>query len=382
MAYKLNNNNNPTPVSKTTAYSKDPQQVAYEHTAPLPDFDNNDRRKTSGKKRFAQVLFTLVLLALTGVSFGLTLLPRLDTVELPEEIGIVPKEEINLTEEQAVEYAQKSDEVVNILLIGVDGEGYTDARSDVMMIASINKQTKEIHLTSFMRDTMAYIPSRGTYEKLNHSYMYDSAVGTMTAINQNYDMNIEQFVVFDFLALKKMVDAVGGVVVNIDENEAYDMQRSNQPVPGLGDQLLNGDQALMYARVRYNSGGDEGRNERQREILRYIFSVSKNLSLNQLKDLALDVLPAVKTSYTYGGLISLIEYYDTIKSGAALVEHSFPFEKTSVMHDSLSYIIPMTASTNIVELQRIIFGFDNYTPSKRALEYSQSIGNITGTYYE
>lgn len=380
MAYRINNNDKPTPVSKTTAYSQEQQNNQYEHTAPLPDFREEEPRRTSGGKRFAQVLFTLVLLALTGVSFGLSMLPKLDSIKLPEEIGIITKEEINLTEEEVEEYIKKSDEVVNILLIGLDGEGYEEGRSDVMMIATINKATKEIHLTSVQRDTMVYLPSRGTYEKLNHSYAYDGAIGTMQAINQNYDMDIKEFIVFDFNALKLLVDAVGGVVVNIDENEAYDMTVSEQPAPGLGDQLLNGEQALIYARVRNTSGGDAGRNERQREILKYIFQQSKNLSLGQMKDLALNVLPAIKTSYTYGSLISMIEYYDTIKSGATLVEHGFPFEKTDIMYDSLSYIIPLTVESNITELHRIIFDFDNYRPSNRALEYSEYIGNITGLY--
>lgn len=380
MAYRINNNDKPTPVSKTTAYSQERQNNQYEHTAPLPEFQEEEPRRTSGGKRFAQVLFTLVLLALTGVSFGLSMLPKLDSIELPDEIGIIKKEEINLTEEEVEEYVKKSDEVVNILLIGLDGEGYEEGRSDVMMIATINKATKEIHLTSIQRDTMVYLPSRGTYEKLNHSYSYDGAIGTMQAINQNYDMDIKEFVVFDFNALKLLVDAVGGVVVNIDENEAYDMTVSGQPAPGLGDQLLNGEQALIYARVRYTSGGDAGRNERQREILKYIFQQSKDLSLGQMKDLALNVLPAIKTSYTYGSLISMIEYYDTIKSGATLVEHGFPFEKTDIMYDELSYIIPLTVESNITELHKIIFDFDNYRPSNRALEYSEYIGSITGLY--
>lgn len=382
MAYRLGkNDDNPTPISKTTRYSQKQPPEYDNHTAPLPDF-SEEPKKTSAGKRFFQVVFTLVLLALTGVSFGLNLLPKLDSVEIPEEIGIIAKEEINLTEEEVVEYTQKTDGVLNLLLVGVDGEGYDDVRSDVMMIASINKQTKEINLISLQRDTMAYIPSRDTYEKLNHSFMYEGAVGTMKAINQNYDMDIKDFVVFDFNALKMLVDAVGGVVVNIDENEAYDMEVSGQPAPGLGDQLLNGDQALIYARVRYNSGGDEGRNERQREILKYIFAQSKDLSLGQIKDIAVNVLPAVQMSYTYGGLISMLEYYDTIKAGAELVEHGFPFEKTMTTYDGLSYVIPMTPASNVTELHRIIFDFANYTPSNRALQYSIDIGVNTGLFYE
>lgn len=382
MAYRINKqNDDQTPISKTTAYSREQGRVTYDHTAPLPEM-NDEPPKTSRGKRVAQVIFTLVLLALTGVSFAFSLLPRLDSIVVPEDVGILTKEEINLSEEEAIEYSQKSEGVINILLIGVDGEGYEDVRSDVMMIASINRQTQKISLISLQRDTMAYIPSRGTYEKLNHSFMYDHAIGTMTAINQNYDMDIKDFVVFDFEALKKLVDAVGGVVVNIDQNEAYDMEVSGQPAPGLGDQLLNGEQALIYARVRYNSGGDEGRNERQREILKYIFAKSKDLSFGQLKDLALNVLPAIQTSYTYGSLISMLEYYDTIKSGATLSEHGFPFEKTSTMYDELSYIVAMTPASNTTELHRIIFDFDNYSPSNRALEYSRTIGQLTGLYYE
>lgn len=380
MAYRINNDK-PTPVSKTTAYSQDQQNNQLEHTAPLPEF-YEDKPKTSAGKKIAKVLFTLVLLILTGVSVGFAFLPKLNTVEVPEEIGIIKKEEINLTEEETEKYIEQVEGVMNILLIGVDEDGYDSGRSDVLMIMSIDKVSKKIHLTSVQRDTMAYIPLRGTYEKINHAYSYDQAVGTMTAINQNYDMDIEDFVVFDFAALRSMIDSIGGVVVYVDDNEYYDMSVSQQPAPGTGEQLLNGAQAEIYARVRYNSGGDQGRNERQREILKYIFHKAKDLSLGQLTDLAVNLLPKIRTSYNYGGMISMLEYFQTIKAGAELVEHSFPFEQTGVMYDSLSYVIPNTVTSNITQLHKELFNFDNYTPSDRAKGYSQHIGQITGVYVE
>lgn len=379
MAYRLNKEK-PIPVSKTTAYHQQPESAVH-NTMPLPQFeDPEEHYRSSWGMRIAKVLFTLVLFALASVSVAFSLLPSLDTVEVPEEIGIINREDMNLSKEEAVIYSEKVDDVLNILLIGVDETGYDGGRSDVMMIMTINSQTKEIHLTSIQRDTMAFIPLHGTYEKLNHSFAYDGAIGTMTAINQNYDMDIKNFVVFDFAALKKLVDSVGGVVVNIDENEYYDMQVSQEPAPGVGDQLLNGDQALIYARVRYNSGGDAGRNERQREILKYVFQQAKQMSLTQLTSMATNILPAIKTSYDYGGVVEMLKYFETIKSGAEIVEHGFPFEQTSLMYDGLSYIVPVTASRNVTELHRVLFNYDNYVPSNRAEEYSQFISQITGIY--
>lgn len=114
-------------------------------------------------------------------------------------------------------------ETLNVLIIGVDEGGFDNSRSDVMIIASIDFETKTVKLTSVMRDTLAHIPTSNTYQKLNHSYMEGGAKETMLAINTNFDLNIEDYVVFDYDAVKKVVDFVGGYPVDVSAGEARDM---------------------------------------------------------------------------------------------------------------------------------------------------------------
>lgn len=376
------------PEAKISDRSPAPESKPFRKPVPQVELyeaevEEVPKKKTSGGLKAVKVLFTLVLVALALLPVGFSMLPKMNSVEIPkdpEKIGIIKQEEINLTQDELVVYEEKKEEVMNILLIGVDGDGYKGVRSDVMIIMSINKATKAIHLTSVQRDTMAYLPLKETYEKINHAFAYDGALGSLMTLNQNYDLHLDNFVVFDFKALKKMINAIGGVVVDVSQAEYDDMIVSQEPAPGTGIQKLNADQALIYTRIRYKSGGDEGRNERQREVLKYIFAQAKSMSLRQLKNLADDILPAVQTSYAYSDVPPMIEFFQSIKDGSELVDHSFPFDKKSAMLGGAYYEIPMTVASNITKLHEIVSNFENYTPSDRAMTYHKAIGKKSGYY--
>ena len=167
----------------------------------------------------------------------------------------------------------------NIVLFGVDARAntYDGSRSDCIIIASINQDTKDVKLTSIYRDTYVYIEGYG-YDKITHAYAYGGPELAINTINKNFDLNITEFVAVNFDAVVDIIDAVGGVNIKIESAElnyindyinAVDQQMGKRTpkVTRTGNQNLSGVQALAYSRIRYTAGGDYKRAERMRDVL-------------------------------------------------------------------------------------------------------------------
>ncbi len=175
----------------------------------------------------------------------------------------------------------KEDGVTNILLIGNDSRtAGEDGRSDAMILVSISDKTKTIHMTSLLRDMYVEIPG---YEgnRLNAAYSFGGAELLMKTIEDNFDMEVNRFVQVNFQAFADVVDAVGGVELEVTNEEVklinayldeYNILEDRpQGTDYLAENLqgvlhLNGPQALSYCRNRY-IGTDFGRTERQRKVL-------------------------------------------------------------------------------------------------------------------
>ena len=284
-----------------------------------------EKKKLSKGVKTGRVIFTLFLLLLCGIAVGLEFLPKLHTISVPkndQEIGIASQDKLNLTEEEAKIYTEKQKGVENILLVGVDEGGYDNSRSDVMIIASVDSNEKKLKLTSVMRDTYSFIPSSETYQKLNHSYMEGGALETLKAINMNLDLSIRDFVIFDFAAVAKAVDYVGGYPVNMTAGEVTDM--NNYGTFYEGENLLNGEQATLYMRIRYNSGDDQGRNQRQRDLIIFLLEKAQSMGKRDLAAFAKEMMPAVRTSYKFSDVEKLLAIFEGIKDGVEMQQFSFP----------------------------------------------------------
>lgn len=210
--------------------------------------------------------------------------------------------------------------VTNVLLIGSDSRGGERGRSDTMMLVSINKHTDEITLTSFMRDCYVEIPEYG-WDKLNASYSYGGADLVMDTIEYNFGIKIDNYAAVDFVSFANIVDAVGGIEIDVSEAEIREintiLQAEVNEIMGddaLDDLLdvddngkikLNGKQALSYARIRYVGNADFERTERQREVIELIFNKLKSSGLSVISQISDDVLPNVTTNMTTGQLYLL-----------------------------------------------------------------------------
>ena len=204
------------------------------------------------------------------------------------------------------------DHVRSVLVIGTDGRNAEEkGRSDSMILVSLNTKTNEIIMTSFMRDCYVEIPNNG-WDKLNHSYAYGGAELLMDTIEYNFDVRIDDYVCIDFASFVSVVDAVGGVDIEVSDAEAEQINiilisevnglmgdDPNADLLSSGGKLhLNGKQALSYSRIRNVGNNDFERTERQRRVMSLIIAKLKSFRPSVFKNLASDVIPDVSTNMT------------------------------------------------------------------------------------
>ena len=209
-----------------------------------------------------------------------------------------------------------SDDVYNILLIGSDTRASGSVgRSDAMILVSINQKTETIYLTSFLRDCYVSIPGYGN-TRLNHAFAYGGPDLLEKTLEQNFKVHVDRYVAVDFFSFMDVIDTLGGVYINVSEDEQkvtnnyiWSMNKlmgeewSADYLWSSGWQKLNGKQALCYARNRY-TGNDYERTARQRAIINQIISGAMQASPATLVDLAQVILPQVTTDMTKSEILA------------------------------------------------------------------------------
>lgn len=221
--------------------------------------------------------------------------------------------------------ANLPDNVVNILMIGVDTRSTSldDGlqHGDVQIILSVNKDTGDVKLTSLMRDLYVTIPGYKNKNRINVAYAYGGGALAMRTINRLLDMNIEHYVVINFYGLASIIDAIGGIDVDLTRKEAsaintylrkhppkYDNTDGSTRVTlekKDGVQHLDGIQAVMYARVR-SIDNDFERTARQRHLLELLLQkVMQDMSVDKLLSLMDVCLPYVKTNMSAMDMFAL-----------------------------------------------------------------------------
>ncbi len=214
-----------------------------------------------------------------------------------------------------------NENVRHILLVGIDTRlnGTSGSRSDSMIIVSINSETKQIVMTSLLRDTYVYIPEVG-YGKLNAAHAYGGIELLIDTIEANYKIHIDEYAKVNFYSFMRVIDLMGGVSLNVTSAEIEVMQgyireinklQGNDEDAGMlypedaGYITLSGKQALAYCRVRY-VGTDFGRTERQRKVLEQMFEKAKNMSVANLNKSANLILPYITTNLTQADVLELL----------------------------------------------------------------------------
>lgn len=201
-----------------------------------------------------------------------------------------------------IELLDISSSVTNYLLIGTDRRGQSGyGNSDTMILVSLNKKTKKIHLTSLMRAIYVRIPreSGAVSGMLNWAYSYGGPELLIKTIRENFKIEVDHYISVDFSSFTAVVDAVDGIPMHLTSAEA-DFINLNTAEKGdiyeAGDQHLDGEAALTYARCRVDN--DFLRTGRQRQVIEAIIRRVGELSLTQLDNLAVTILPALSTDMT------------------------------------------------------------------------------------
>ncbi len=221
----------------------------------------------------------------------------------------------------SIETRGNTDSITNIMLIGVDGrdgEGY-GARSDTNMILSVNTATRTIKLASLLRDVWVTVPGldfdedgEDDYCKLNAAFYYGGFNLLSRTVEQNFHLQIDQYIAVDFEAFSKAVDALGGVDIELTADEAeYIPVESDNPdrfatednpdLEPLGHEAgtyhLNGQQALAYCRIRYlYAASDLQRQQNQRRVIDKLMEKAKTMNFATLTGVLTAVLPYVQTN--------------------------------------------------------------------------------------
>lgn len=194
---------------------------------------------------------------------------------------------------EVTDLIKKNDSVYNVLLIGADKDQNGTSRSDSMILVTIDREHQMLKFTSFMRDTWVEIPDNGE-AKLNAAYAYGGAELLIETIEKNFRIDIDNFVMVDFEMFKKLIDAMGGVTVEITEDEAEFINRTSHAKVTSGENTLNGDYALIYCRIR-KLDSDFMRTQRQRKVMTALFrQVVRENPFKTFKGMT-DVLPLITT---------------------------------------------------------------------------------------
>lgn len=347
--------------------------------------NRNNKKKTNWK--WVLALFAeLIILGLMIVGYVLfyvdSKIEKIKKVEI-DETDLAINDELDTSEQSGYK---------TIALFGVDSRDVTNlgqgTRSDSIMIASINNETKEVKIVSIYRDTFLEIENdSGITAKVNAAYSYGGPQLAIKTLNANLDLQITDFVTVNFLGLTKAIDDLGGITVHVEENElpVLNLAITEQiAVTGIysdgvfstGDLLLNGTQATAYARIRSTDQGDITRTERQRDVLTQMYAKAKSSDLATIDRIIDDVFPEIATSLSEDEIKALAKAVFEYQLGDTV---GFPFAYTPITHETKgSILVPSDLTANVSALHQFLFNETGYVPTSKVQSISSTIQNETG----
>lgn len=365
------------------------------------------KKRRSRRKTGKIILFVfeiLVLFAAVGILYFL-----LKTDKIEKDTTIVKTEEalkINDDLEEMQTQASESGEewkmagYTTVALFGVDARDKSlgkGNRADTMIIASINEDTGEVKLCSVYRDTYINL-GNDIYNKANAAYSQGGPEQALQMLNSSLDLDIKDYATVNFTAMIDGIDAIGGVEIQVDENEIehlnnYQISMAGRedglnafgekaytatpgvdytPVTSAGFQNLNGLQATAFCRIRY-VGNDFERTNRQREVLTAVANKAKKSDVGKLNSLIDEIFPKVMTSLSTSDLVA---YASKAAKYSITDSAGFPFEEvTGNMGKAGSCVVATDFAANVKQLHTFLYGEDAYTPTARVQEISQRVAS-------
>lgn len=341
------------------------------------------RRQRRKRKLILFIVEVLVILILLAALFVIIKLNKLNNT------GDLDEDKLNINIDAKTQ--ELLDGYTNIALFGIDNRStgkYESGNSDCIMIASINNDTKEVRLISVYRDSFLAVDDDDDLRKLNAAYAKGGPTGAVAALNKNLDLDIKEYVAVDFNAVMEVVDALGGIELDISSKEAETMKiyinemnevmgTNGTAVSGPGLQTVNGIQALAYCRDRYSGGDDYGRTERQRTVISKIVEKAKAASLPTLNKVIDKLFPDISTSLSSSEILGLAA---GIKDYELADTQGWPFQLTTErMGRKLGdVVVPTDLETNVNLLHQYLFDVEDYETTQTVKNISKSVINESG----
>ena len=297
---RVNPQNPRTPQGRVA--SPAPKKTAPSKTAPKPkkgmvgEHHKPPERKSPKGKIVLGVLCLFVILFGALFLYGYSALGGLSYTELEDENAYIDESEL-----------LSDSGVRNILFIGSDErEGLGGQRSDSMILFSIDSNNKKIKLTSFMRDSYVYIPSKGYKTRLNAAFNYGGAQLLIDTLEYNFHIKIDDYIMINYDVFIDFVNLLGGITIDgVTEAEAkYMREQVNRPKFKEGTNTMDGRTAMWYCRIRYVDD-DFHRTQRQRKVLTAIINTAAKTNLFKLVDIVKQVLPNISTNMEKNDLLGL-----------------------------------------------------------------------------
>ena len=335
------------------------------------------RKKSRRKKRILFLLAEIVSLAiLLGVGYVILKYDKF-------QVTLFDEGEIEVNDG-----ATQEGYTTVALFRGDSREGQLEegTHADCIIVASIDNKTKEVKMTSVYRDTLTE-QMNGELKKANNAYFTGGPKDAINMLNKNLDLDIQNYVTVDFKALADTVDLLGGIEIDIKEEEIQYMNEFLEEtaqvagkdanfIEAAGNQTLDGSQAVTYARIRSTAGGDYTRTERQRLVLEKIFEKVLHTKLGTINKIIDEVFPQVSTSFSLKDLLGLAAGASQYRLGEA---KGFPFELTDGKVEGVgSSVIPLGFAENVQELHEFLYPKDEYTVSEKVSEIAGKIESLTG----
>ena len=349
-----------------------------------------DKKKKARRTRIITMVIVELLTLICIFGFGFVYRYMHMTADVAFDVSKVRNDNIDISQKQ------KMSGYWTVAVFGVDsrnGDVGKGANADVQIIANVNMGTGDITLTSVYRDTYLNIGKGDRYSKSNAAYAEGGPEQAVAMLNKNLDLDIENYVTFNWKAVADVIDLLGGVDIDVSKAAFYYMNAyihetclksgisAQNPaamyIKKAGQQHLNGVQAVAYARLRYMDSDFE-RTKRQREVISQCLDLAKKTDLATLTKIIDTVFPQVAFNIDTADIIELakgISRYNIRESVG------FPKDlKDQMMGKKGACVIPATLESNVVWLHSILFADENYTVSDAVKRYSQKISDDSGYY--
>lgn len=278
-----------------------------------------------------------------------------------------------------------------IAVFGVDsrdGNVNKGTNADVIMLCNINRGTGEIKIVSIFRDTYLNINEGNTYNKINAAYANGGAAQALAAINRNLDLDVTEYVTFNWKSVADGINMLDGVDIDISKAEfryinsfiTETVEKTGVPsvhLKSAGLNHLDGVQAVAYARLR-KMDTDFARTERQRLVIQKSFEKAKKADLGLLNRILLMEVDQIGSNLTFSDFTELlldIGKYHIGETGG------FPYARGDMtIGKKGDCVIPQTLETNVVQLHKFLFDKDSYEPSDMVKKISAKIAADSGMY--